>query len=419
MADDGQSFQGTIKSFNTQKGYGFIDSPAAGGDLLLLRSELNGFAVQKGDQVAFTVNQTPKGMQATSVQVLPAADGSQAFSGEVKSWNDSKGFGFLTSEAATQVFGKDVFVLKSQFGGAFAHVGAQVEFRANLGDRGPVVVGDVTFTQSPMPGMKGGMGGGGMMGGGMMGGGGGMMGGCMGGGMMGGKGGMMGGKGGMGMGGPMGCGQMGYGQMGGGGMGMMGGGGMGMMGGMGGGMKAPSGDCVYHGTVKQINFEKGWGHITSNALTKILGKSDIFVLKTSIEACPGLDGGKPVSFKITQGNKGPHATDIQIVDSMSANQMFHGTVKSFNAEKGWGFIDSPDAKQSFGSDVFLHKKALNGQDVSPGDSISFSVDLTGGRASANAVTVNGEEEEEEDMAGLSQHRMAIMAPIRTENGEHR
>merc|ERR1719334_1127397 len=109
------------------------------------------------------------------------------------------------------------------------------------------------------------------------------------------------------------------------------GGGMGMMGG---GMKAPSSDCVYHGTVKQINFEKGWGHITSQALQKILGKADIFVLKTSVEAVPGLNNGQSVSFKITQGGKGPHATDIKIVDSMSANQMYSGTIKSYNAEKG-------------------------------------------------------------------------------------
>ena len=62
---------GTVKWFNAAKGYGFI-SHEGGKDLLVHFSEIqdagNGYrSLNEGDQVEFTVGESPKGPQATQV----------------------------------------------------------------------------------------------------------------------------------------------------------------------------------------------------------------------------------------------------------------------------------------------------------------------------------------------------------------
>jgi len=50
-----------------------------------------------------------------------------------------------------------------------------------------------------------------------------------------------------------------------------------------------------------------------------------------------------------------------------------GTVKSFNHEKGFGFIECKELLEIFGNDVFLHYKQLNG--FEPGTPVTFAVVL--------------------------------------------
>jgi CspA family cold shock protein len=62
---------GTVKWFNAAKGYGFI-SHEGGKDLFVHFSEIqdagNGYRnLNEGDQVEFTVGESPKGPQATNV----------------------------------------------------------------------------------------------------------------------------------------------------------------------------------------------------------------------------------------------------------------------------------------------------------------------------------------------------------------
>mmetsp|Transcript_63022 Transcript_63022/g.117903 ORF Transcript_63022/g.117903 Transcript_63022/m.117903 type:complete len:381 (+) Transcript_63022:60-1202(+) len=344
--------QGVVKSFNPLKGWGFITSSETGGDLLLLKTELGGYSVTAGDQVTFSVRETPKGLQAADVKILTTLDGSQTFIGLVKSFNAEKGFGFLSSDAVTQTFGKDVFFMRSQLPGGNIMPGAQAAFKAQSGERGPCVVGEIQdlsgFAGNPMQGA---------MGGGMM------------------QGQMMGQ-------------QMGIPQM----------GGQHMMqqlvpmpGVYGPGVgvptqtQLPNPTQVFYGVVKQINQEKGWGHITCQALSKFLGKNEIFILRSSVEELPGVAAGWEVCFTVTNGPKGPHATNLKAMDQSTIGQTYSGTVKTYNEGKGWGFIDSPQAKQVFGSDIFLHQNALAGDAVAAGDMVSFSIDLTGGRPSASNV----------------------------------
>ena len=63
------------------------------------------------------------------------------------------------------------------------------------------------------------------------------------------------------------------------------------------------------GTVKWFSSEKGYGFITPDE-----GGEDLFVHFTAIAGggFKTLDEGAKVSFEVTQGQKGPQATDVQV-----------------------------------------------------------------------------------------------------------
>lgn len=356
---------GTVRSFNPHKGWGFIECEETkniyGSDVFLLKNDTGGFGVSKGDQVSFNVTQSDKGARAMNAKVLTVGpDGLQSFFGELKSFNPQKGYGFISSPGSESVFGKDCFVIRSEFGDAWPEEGMHVQFKAKMGERGPVA-SDVRVLDPP--GGRGmarlmpmGLGGKGVMGG-------------------------FGGKGFL----PF----DGYGK------GAFGGfdpsfGGKGFM-----PFPAPpplfspqdpKETDVFFGTVKAIN-EKGFGHIASDAMQKIYGK-DIFAHKTSIEAA-NVQLGQKVSFNVSPGPKGAHATNIKIFDETSSGMVFVGTVKAFNDSKGWGFIESPAAMPIFLSEIFLHKNELGGKSVAVGDQVQFTVDISSGRASAKTVSTIG------------------------------
>ncbi len=60
------------------------------------------------------------------------------------------------------------------------------------------------------------------------------------------------------------------------------------------------------GTVKWFNAEKGFGFITVN------GGDDVFVHFSSIQGdgYKSLEEGQSVSFDISQGNRGPQASNV-------------------------------------------------------------------------------------------------------------
>jgi cold shock CspA family protein len=57
----------------------------------------------------------------------------------------------------------------------------------------------------------------------------------------------------------------------------------------------------------------------------------------------------------------------------AATGRFHGRIKSFNAQKGFGFIECPEAHAVYGRDVFLHKAQIG--DFNIGSELSFAVEM--------------------------------------------
>lgn len=387
-------FSGVVKSYNATKGWGFIECPETHGiygkDMFLLKSKLpQGMdQINSGEQVTFNVAETGTGPQCVDVQLLqqqgrrgarpsgppPAPRGNRAMSqpivpappapveedadhiGTVKSVNEAKGYGFLTSPTLLAIYGKDIFFQTRELPGP-ANVGDKLAFAVAQGQKGPTAINIQLFRSGPGP-IRGG-----------------------------------------GMAAPM--------------PGpypvsypaapsfpivewtparpssrtppapppARGGGGGGHGGGRGGGKGGHDGR--YEGVIKSINMEKGWGHITCQAAQEMYGK-DVFLRRSELEN-KELEAGMAVTFGISMGSKGPQAEDVQAgstgggggakgnTGAAGDGTVYYGQVKTYNAKKGWGFATGDDIVTIFGKDIFLHKRELNGVVPSAGDDVQFTV----------------------------------------------
>eukprot|EP00435_Cladocopium_sp_Y103_P023971 s2297_g5.t2 len=209
---------GIVKSFNALKGWGFITSDEImqtfGKDLFFMKSSLSA-PVSEGQQVYFTIFESPKGTQAQNIQPvasnrMPAAFRSQTpvpapsayrpampvrpmhaapmhaapmhaapmaamhayspmpstqpvhneyFFGAVKGYNEEKGWGHITCQVAKDRFGKEVFLLRSALNGQAVEPGTLVGFTVNMSPKGPqanevVVLPSDTFSFEGQPGRR-------------------------------------------------------------------------------------------------------------------------------------------------------------------------------------------------------------------------------------------------------------------------
>jgi CspA family cold shock protein len=75
---------------------------------------------------------------------------------------------------------------------------------------------------------------------------------------------------------------------------------------------------VSTGTVKWFNSGRGYGFITQDD-----GGPDVFVHVSSItgEGQSNLEENQKVEFEVTQGQKGPQASNVRLIDSTISEPM--------------------------------------------------------------------------------------------------
>ena len=105
--------------------------------------------------------------------------------------------------------------------------------------------------------------------------------------------------------------------------------------------------------------------------------------------------GSKVSFVYESDDKGGKAREVWIekavVKDGSAREM--GTVKRWNAEKGFGFI----GRANGGDDAFVHKKGCGGKDLVEGQAVSFVLE----ESPKGALAKNVREEEGGTVGGMA------------------
>lgn len=312
-------YTGVIKSFNAQKGWGLIACESTfqiyGKDMFVLKTSLPGGYAEVGETAQFSVTMGEKGAEATNVNL--------GYWGAIKSFNAQKGWGLIACEETFNIYGKDMFVLKTNMPShGNVPTGTPVRFQVVQGEKGPeaadvkVVAQHRNGNMPKIPASHHA---------------------------------------------PM---MMMYPQQ------------------RVNGRRSsspmaaePLSQRRHTGTIKSFNAEKGWGFVTPSAQSlKTLQNPSIFFMKSSLPTGEA-NTGDSVEFKVTMGQKGMNAIEISpllSVDGMSG-MSFNGTVKSYNAQKGWGFITGDSVTGTFGRDVFFHSKDLAGEPPEVGAQAEFMV----------------------------------------------
>lgn len=143
---------------------------------------------------------------------------------------------------------------------------------------------------------------------------------------------------------------------------------------------------AHQGVIKMFDEGKGYGFIFCPAMG-----GDVFLPKVQFK---GMKVGQSVNFFIRPHKGKPQAFGLRaceeevdgtalIMDSFAtqsspSNQRrepCHGVVKNFDPEKGYGFISCKELFEIHGCDTFVHQKGLKKglTDLTPGDHVSFFI----------------------------------------------
>jgi cold shock protein len=164
--------------------------------------------------------------------------------------------------------------------------------------------------------------------------------------------------------------------------------------------EAPSGPPV-RAVVKWFKPERGFGFVELSD-----GSGDAFLHATVLErnGITAVQPGETLEIRVAPGQKGPQVTEVISVDSSTAAQMQTrrspyaagarpsaegaveeaGTVKWFNAQKGFGFI----VRESGGKDAFVHASVLERSGIANlSEGQRVLIDIAEGRKGPEAVRV--------------------------------
>jgi len=164
--------------------------------------------------------------------------------------------------------------------------------------------------------------------------------------------------------------------------------------------ETPSGPPV-HAVVKWFKPERGFGFVE---LTD--GSGDAFLHATVLErnGIAAVQPGETLEVRVAPGQKGPQVTEVLSVDSSTAAPAAPrrsaypaanrpsletaveevGTVKWFNAQKGFGFI----VREGGGKDAFVHASVLERSGIGTlAEGQRVLIDIAEGRKGPEAVRV--------------------------------
>jgi len=158
----------------------------------------------------------------------------------------------------------------------------------------------------------------------------------------------------------------------------------------------------FFGIIKSYNPEKGFGFIACDAL-KERHNGDVYLHQRHV--CE-FQVGAEVKFQAYLHQGRLQGRDLQdatgqappqqgqfkpVVQAASGGEElgnFVGTIRTYNIEKGFGFIESADLKaQGYEMDAFLHKDFIGGFNV--GDMVSFSAYLKDSKLRARDLQAAG------------------------------
>ncbi|HEY2539470.1 MAG TPA: cold-shock protein [Stellaceae bacterium] len=168
--------------------------------------------------------------------------------------------------------------------------------------------------------------------------------------------------------------------------------------------EVPSGPPV-RAVVKWFKPERGFGFVELSD-----GSGDAFLHASVLErsGVPAVQPGETLEIRVAPGQKGPQVTEIVSVDSStatppsarrspypgagaarptyeaSASVEETGTVKWFNAQKGFGFI----VREGGGKDAFVHASVLERSGIDTlNEGQRVLIDIAEGRKGPEAVRV--------------------------------
>lgn len=359
----GRRLQGLVKSYNSATGFGFITCTESiqlfQRDVFLHRSEAEQSGAVIGATVSFQIELNRSGKpQARDVRVEappalttdgvdPQAVSKQEFEGNIKSVNQQGGYGFINCEDTYRLFKKDVFVHHSQLSGF--GVGDRVRFRVDVDPvKGTPKGRDLHAAQSLPAGIMRAVAGG-----------------------------------------------------------LLGGGG-------GGGAQGPERDTadqasslgstdglasLMNGHPADAGATEGSGgtgedaQLGSNETMQALMMQQImyqqFVMQQLMEQ-------QVLAAAGAQAEAAKEAAKVPAVptfpggrDRPDPKTRYTGLIKSFNMEKGFGFIACDETMAAFGRDVYLHTNQFDGHAVA--DTVTFRVELVRGSPQARELAAVGKE----------------------------